>query len=163
MGALALVTESRRARLWEKAGRVCHWCRKPTRLCDAPEPDQATVDHVVPRCRGGSDGPENVVSACHACNTQRNQVDMREPGHPNYMARTPMGNKIPLAVQRQKNLVRMTAARDAAVRELVAMRSTLREMNARMERRERYWAEMPVWQFVGLRLLAVGRRVRRWG
>jgi 5-methylcytosine-specific restriction endonuclease McrA len=39
----------------------CYYCKK--RVGDTYE-----VDHVVPISRGGSDGPENIVIACFACN-----------------------------------------------------------------------------------------------
>lgn len=32
------------------------------------QPNTRTVDHVVPIARGGSNGPENIVIACAACN-----------------------------------------------------------------------------------------------
>ncbi len=40
-------------------------------------PDEATIDHIIPRVRGGSDEDSNVVSACHACNYRRNQEDIQ--------------------------------------------------------------------------------------
>lgn len=33
------------------------------------------VDHVIPRCKGGTDDPENLVTACRYCNlTKYDQV-----------------------------------------------------------------------------------------
>ena len=32
------------------------------------KPERQTIDHVIPRCRGGKDIPENRVVACHECN-----------------------------------------------------------------------------------------------
>lgn len=50
--------------------------------CDEPEPEapasSLAVDHVVPRCRGGSDDLRNLVLACNACNIRKldRDVDM---------------------------------------------------------------------------------------
>jgi len=44
-------------------------------------PDQATVDHRMPRGRGGPDTIENCVSACRQCNEARNHSDVLLPGH----------------------------------------------------------------------------------
>jgi hypothetical protein len=33
---------------------------------------QATVDHVVPRARGGSNRPSNLITCCMKCNAKRN-------------------------------------------------------------------------------------------
>lgn len=59
----------------------CHWCKRSTRYVLGSQggdrlPDEATVDHIVPRGRGGNDSDENVVSACHGCNMRRNQEDI---------------------------------------------------------------------------------------
>lgn len=34
----------------------------------------ATIDHVCPLSRGGSNAPENLVAACYQCNQDRNQL-----------------------------------------------------------------------------------------
>jgi 5-methylcytosine-specific restriction endonuclease McrA len=52
----------------------CVYCAVPVRprakgLHRAP--DLATLDHVIPRSRGGRTVAENLVLACHACNNAR--------------------------------------------------------------------------------------------
>ncbi len=42
----------------------------------APEgPDHRTVDHRVPRSRGGTDSLRNLVFACYACNQRKRDRD----------------------------------------------------------------------------------------
>ena len=63
-----------RRRLRLRDGDGCHWCGR--RLRD-PEtgrqarPDDATIDHVLPRSRGGGNLLSNLVLACPACNEER--------------------------------------------------------------------------------------------
>lgn len=64
-------TPTRRESLWLAEGKQCHWCHKPTRLCSEIAADQATVEHIIPRGRGGTDDPSNLASACHMCNQRR--------------------------------------------------------------------------------------------
>jgi 5-methylcytosine-specific restriction endonuclease McrA len=53
-----------------------------------------TLDHVLPRSRGGATSWENVVTACRACNVRKGdhtpeeaRMDLRRrPGRPNYVA-----------------------------------------------------------------------------
>ncbi|CAN5951001.1 unnamed protein product [Sphagnum jensenii] len=67
----------RRERLWLAEGKVCHWCKCPTRmLADAVSWDCATCDHIIPRYKGGSNDESNIVSACMRCNNRRNHEDM---------------------------------------------------------------------------------------
>jgi 5-methylcytosine-specific restriction endonuclease McrA len=40
----------------------CHWCGRDL------SPDEATLDHRVPRSLGGSNGRGNLVLACAPCN-----------------------------------------------------------------------------------------------
>ena len=34
-------------------------------------PDSATVEHVIPKAKGGTDNPGNLVAACERCNSAR--------------------------------------------------------------------------------------------
>ena len=52
-----------RPEILERDRYICHWCG---RYGD-------TVDHVVLKVDGGSDDPSNLVAACGACNSRRNQ------------------------------------------------------------------------------------------
>jgi hypothetical protein len=69
-------TNSKRRSLWQNANGKCHWCRCDTRLVDDNSWDRATVDHVIPRYRGGSNDRSNLVNACNRCNNRRNYEDM---------------------------------------------------------------------------------------
>ena len=54
-------------RMWrrnikEKWDYKCAYCGSGTNL---------TIDHVVPRCKGGTDFTKNVVCCCHSCNQSK--------------------------------------------------------------------------------------------
>ena len=60
---------SRRA-LFARDGGRCVYCNAPA----------SSIDHVVPRSRGGEHTWENVVSACHKCNHQKADRTLKEIG-----------------------------------------------------------------------------------
>ncbi len=39
-----------------------------------------TIDHVIPKVKGGGDTWNNLVTACHACNNQKGHKTLREVG-----------------------------------------------------------------------------------
>ncbi len=54
----------------------CYWCGKKLRLPTSGSRDNrvdnlATMDHVIPRTKGGIDKCGNFVVACRACNVKR--------------------------------------------------------------------------------------------
>jgi 5-methylcytosine-specific restriction endonuclease McrA len=67
-------------RAWWRARRVaaanrarataCFYCDVPFRG-DGAGPDHRTVDHRVPKSRGGTDSLRNLVFACYACNQRK--------------------------------------------------------------------------------------------
>ncbi|OUC08879.1 HNH endonuclease, partial [Litorilinea aerophila] len=70
-----------------------------------------TVDHVVPRSRGGSHGWENLVTACTRCNQKKGSLTpeeagmslRRKPFEPSYVALVLLSN--PVAAARWEDLV----------------------------------------------------------
>lgn len=53
--------------------------RAPTRALDGRRITRGlTLDHVVPCSRGGSNGPENLVTMCLACNSAKQARTLRE-------------------------------------------------------------------------------------
>jgi 5-methylcytosine-specific restriction endonuclease McrA len=51
----------------ERDGARCEWCG----LEFAAPLSEATLDHVVPLARGGTNKRKNLVLACRPCNEQR--------------------------------------------------------------------------------------------
>lgn len=53
-------------------GWYCHYCKR--------EMDKwtLTLDHKVPRCRGGTSQLENLVLSCHFCNNKKRDLDYDE-------------------------------------------------------------------------------------
>ena len=67
MGQLSTRQKRRnfKMRLWRKS-RCCFYCRKII-----ANPNEGTLDHVIPLCRGGLDSPRNLVLACLPCNKKK--------------------------------------------------------------------------------------------
>ena len=53
----------KRDRAHTEQGGTCIWC-----TLGIPRKD-ATLEHMHPRCKGGSDADGNLTAACEACNT----------------------------------------------------------------------------------------------
>lgn len=49
----------------------CHWCRRYVEEKARYPEMKATLDHVIPLDRGGSNGLDNLVLACKPCNDKR--------------------------------------------------------------------------------------------
>jgi len=56
----------RRAMLYGKQDGLCAYCG--VQMTTEPGPRFVTLDHVTPLSKGGVDGPDNEVAACHQCN-----------------------------------------------------------------------------------------------
>jgi 5-methylcytosine-specific restriction endonuclease McrA len=75
-----------RRNLFARDGHVCQYCGR--RL----PPSQLSLDHVLPRSRGGQTTWENVVASCFKCNTTKGGRTpkearmklMREPSQPSH-------------------------------------------------------------------------------
>lgn len=51
----------------------CHYCGCDMHLsfADKFKPEYATVDHIIPRCQGGTKSSDNVVASCARCNCDK--------------------------------------------------------------------------------------------
>ena len=66
-----------RRNILERDRHTCQYCNH--------KGDQLTLDHVIPRSRGGGDTWENLVAACVRCNVRKGN---RTPKEANMMLRT---------------------------------------------------------------------------
>ena len=70
---MGLIKRKLKLKIWERAGWLCHYCG-----CKLIDPldchpghfRKATVDHVIPRARGGGTNG-NLVASCQYCNEQK--------------------------------------------------------------------------------------------
>jgi hypothetical protein len=60
----------RARRILLRDGAECVWCRREL----APDNPHLSLEHVVPRLKGGPAWPENEVCACSGCNRKRGHV-----------------------------------------------------------------------------------------
>lgn len=65
-------TEGRLATIL-RDGCACVWCRETLE-----EGASFTLDHVIPRSKGGSNHPSNLLTACHRCNSRRGNRTVRQ-------------------------------------------------------------------------------------
>lgn len=56
---------SKRVRIYMRDKYRCQYCGVKKRA------DELTLDHILPRSRGGDNSPVNVVTACVACNNRK--------------------------------------------------------------------------------------------
>lgn len=68
-------------RLHGREGGRCFYCDKHVNLhtigsCSTrwPDPNAATLDHFIPRSRGGRNSFDNMVLACFSCNNARGDM-----------------------------------------------------------------------------------------
>ena len=60
-----------RKRLLKRDGYKCHWCNNRMTFKRVNDPTFCTIDHVIPRSKGGSNKLRNLVLACKWCNNTR--------------------------------------------------------------------------------------------
>ena len=68
--------------VFERDKNICQYCGKKVKP-NGPSSahDTATIDHVVPRARGGKTTFENTLTACVPCNTRKASKTIQECGY----------------------------------------------------------------------------------
>ncbi|MCH8556495.1 MAG: HNH endonuclease [Balneolia bacterium] len=62
-----------RKNVMKRDGMKCQYCKSGRDL---------TIDHVIPKSRGGADSWENLVTACNKCNNKKGNKTPREANMP---------------------------------------------------------------------------------
>jgi len=57
--------------------------------CGSNKKRDLTIDHVIPKSKGGEDKWENLVTACFKCNNKKSSMDLEEFGIPIEQPRRP--------------------------------------------------------------------------
>ncbi|WP_026072401.1 HNH endonuclease [Nodosilinea nodulosa] len=61
------LSSSQKQAVAERASGCCEYC-----LCQARySPDPFSIEHIIPRSKGGSDDLENLALACQGCNNRK--------------------------------------------------------------------------------------------
>lgn len=63
---------TRRQMVWDATNGRCWYCSADLRE------HGMTIDHVIPRAKGGLSTLDNLVPACAACNTAKGSLDLEE-------------------------------------------------------------------------------------
>lgn len=59
--------------IWKRCGGICHYCGEP--MMRMPNERRSfTLDHVVPRSRGGTNHLSNLVGSCAECNNDKGSL-----------------------------------------------------------------------------------------
>ena len=81
-------TAAVRKRLIERDGHNCHICKKPIfAVPSSPvvKPHEMTIDHVVPKAKGGTDDDSNLRLAHYGCNADRGTKKVSKVAQPKPM------------------------------------------------------------------------------
>lgn len=105
-----------RASIMLRDAYICQYCG------ESPGHNNLTVDHVVPRSRGGAHDWHNLVTACKRCNQKKGSLTpdeammhlIRKPFEPSYVALVLLSN--PVAAARWEQLMGLTKDRSAEMR-----------------------------------------------
>lgn len=64
--------------VWGKTDGRCYYCGKKLYLKRGTGRRLMTVDHFIPKSKGGSRFVENMVPACHPCNLRKGNLMPQE-------------------------------------------------------------------------------------
>lgn len=156
------MTPPMREVLWLKYRKACHWCGVATLLTSDLVPEQATIDHVIPRHRGGTDATSNLVSACRQCNSRRNKEDILGLPEGHLLGRFKTRDQIPgrnsknvppplLPGQKSAHDV-LKEQRDQALAEITRLNLLLAEQQALLSRATEERRNPTIWKLLRQRI-----------
>jgi hypothetical protein len=66
-----IIEKPSRSMIYRRDGNKCQYCSSTRNL---------TIDHIIPKCRGGEDSWENMVVSCSSCNTKKGDKSLEQTG-----------------------------------------------------------------------------------
>jgi len=69
----AVISHYKKLEIYKRDGYICQYCGRPVVAYDfvkgMPVPnDAATIDHIIPKARGGNNCRGNLITSCKECN-----------------------------------------------------------------------------------------------
>ena len=86
-----MIQKPTRTLIYQRDDHTCQYCGSQKRL---------TIDHVIPRSRGGQDTWENMVVACSPCNVKKGNTLLEQTGMKLKRVPKAMENKITLKLNK---------------------------------------------------------------
>ncbi|HBL13730.1 MAG TPA: HNH endonuclease [Cyanobacteria bacterium UBA11162] len=69
------LTAKQKETVARRAGGCCEYCYSQVRF----SPDPFSIEHIIPRSKGGTDHEDNLALACQGCNNRKyNHVEARD-------------------------------------------------------------------------------------
>lgn len=70
-----MISQRKRLKIYNRDNWRCHYCRVKVLLdVEHEHPQRATLDHMHPASKGGTDEVNNLVTACHRCNYEKKDI-----------------------------------------------------------------------------------------
>jgi 5-methylcytosine-specific restriction endonuclease McrA len=70
------LTATQRAEVFQRARGCCEYCQSQAKF----SPDPFSIEHILPRSKGGTNASDNLALACQGCNNYKyNYVNGRDP------------------------------------------------------------------------------------
>ncbi len=67
--------QAKRERIFHKCNGKCCFCGMRLQMENADKKDYMTIDHIIAKCKGGTNKDENLQALCWTCNELKNQLD----------------------------------------------------------------------------------------
>lgn len=67
--------QAKKERIFNKCKGKCCFCGMRLQMDNPDEKDYMTLDHIVAKCKGGTNRDENLQALCWTCNELKNQLD----------------------------------------------------------------------------------------